>query len=464
MMRNGLILVLTAALAAGAAGCGKLAAIQRPAPAGGTADFTTYAAIGTSISAGWESGGLVDHHQVYAFPARFAVQTGHSVLLSGAGTFTQPAISSDGIPPLLQVVSFVPLVLSNAGRTTGQPTNFLQGTAYHDMGIPGALLLDVADTTNYYATVLPVNRTNFTMFDVIARHRGSILAQVASLAPTFVSFEMGSNEVLGPAAAGSGTVPVSPAAFAALLAGTLDALQAVAPQAKLALVNVPDVTTIPFATTFVPFVLDASGNPVIVGGSPVTLIGPGGTPLSPADKVLLTAGDSLAIGTGFPVGTFSYLTGAPGNGRPLLDAQVLSTSEVTSLEAAIDAYNATIASQAAARGAALVDLHALLREIATTGFPFRGALITSDFITGGAFSLDGIHPTDLGHGLVCNAMISAVNATFGSGIPPVDLNSVATTTSSAARPASAEGRRFPWIRDADSVLAPLFPWRSGPGS
>ena len=56
------IVSVMALAALAAAGCGKIAAINQPVPRG-AADFRTYIALGTSITAGFESGGLVVHHQ-----------------------------------------------------------------------------------------------------------------------------------------------------------------------------------------------------------------------------------------------------------------------------------------------------------------------------------------------------------------------------------------------------------------
>ena len=56
------------------AGCSKLEPINGPTLRSGNADFSVYAAIGTSLSAGSQSGGgLVDYHQRRSFPADFAV-------------------------------------------------------------------------------------------------------------------------------------------------------------------------------------------------------------------------------------------------------------------------------------------------------------------------------------------------------------------------------------------------------
>lgn len=426
------------------AGCSKLNAINAPDPQPGTADFTTYAALGTSISAGYQSGGLVVHHQQKSFTYLFARQVGTP--------FTIPSVSADGLPPLLRLVSLSPLIINNVGRVAGSPTNVSQPTPYNNMSVPGALLIDASSAANYGSGAFPL----------IARGATPVADQALSLSPTFLTIEYGANEVLGPATNGSGISLSPPATFATDLTALLDKIAVAVPNAKLALVNVPDVTSIPFVTTFPAVVLDATGNPVL---PLIPLIGSEGgpaAPLSPLDHVLLRAADSLAVGTGFPVGTFSYLTGAPGNGRPLPNSRVLSTSEAASIQASVDAYNLTIAGLATARGAVVLDLNALLRQAATTGFTYQGQLYTSDFITGGLFSLDGVHPTDIAHGILCNTLIDAVNAKFGAKIQHVNLASVASNNSSRMLQSRIEGRVLPWIQDGARTSAwAVFPWRTG---
>jgi hypothetical protein len=208
------------------------------------------------------------------------------------------------------------------------------------------------------------------------------------------------------------------------------------------------VTTIPFFTTFPPFTVS------LANGQPVPLIGPNG-PLGPGDHVLLTAADSLAIGTGIPVGGYNYVNPpAPGNGRPLLDSQVLDAAETASLQTTIDAYNMSIRTRAASYGAAVVDLNALLEQANSTGVRFQGTTYTTAYIKGGLFSLDGVHPTDLAHGFIANLMIDAVDATFGAHIPEVNLSASATATASRLRPASLDGRFYPEI-EGMGRLGPL---------
>ena len=418
---------LVALFVAGCSGpCSTIKPINAPAATGGNADFTTYVALGTSISAGGQSGGLVETHQAQAFPALFAHQ-------AGASAFTCDRVSPDGIPPLLRLVSLSPLVVSNSGRSMGAPRDLAQATPYHNLGVYGSMLYD-CDSTTYY-TISPYA----AFFGMVARGQGSLLHQAAALNPTFLSLEYGANEVLGAALAGSGTPLFSVPQFTGILAYTLADLHTLLPDAKLAIFNVPDVTSIPYVNTVKPYVVNPAN------GSHIPLIGPAGL-LSESDFVLLTAIDSLHVGTGIPAP-------AGGNGRPLLDSQVLTASEAASLQAAVEGYNAAIATAAAAHGTALVDLHALFAKIAATGYDFRGAHYSSAFVTGGIFSLDGVHPTDFAQGLLANTMIQAVNAKFGATIPLVDLGGVATLTSSRAQPAQEEGgMTWPRVEGLDEML------------
>ena len=48
-------------------------------------------------------------------------------------------------------------------------------------------------------------------------------------------------------------------------------------------------------------------------------------------------------------------------------------------------------------------------------------MVTSEFATGGAFSLDGIHLTPRGYAIVANRIIEAVNSTYNSTVPMVNV-------------------------------------------
>ena len=214
----------------------------------------------------------------------------------------------------------------------------------------------------------------------------------------------------------------------------------------------PDVTSIPFVTTIKPYVTLPNGTRVPLVTAVDDAHPRGG--LNPDDYVLLTASGLLAAGTGVPIAL-------GGNGNPLPGAVVLTAAEAASIQGAVDGYNVAIRAEATARGAALVDLHGLLRAAATTGIQVGGARYTSAFLTGGLFSLDGVHPTDLGHGLIANSMIDAVNAEFGASVPHVSLPAVETHTASLVQPAPAgEGAaRFPRVEGLGDMLKILSPRR-----
>ena len=411
------------------AGCSKTKPIVAPSVSSGSADFSVVAAIGTSVSAGYESGGLVVHHQRKAFPYAFAKQVG--------ATFAIPSVTADGIPPLLQIVSLVGPVINNTGRTLGTPDNLAWPAPYNNMAVPGAILNDVTSDSRY-------GSAPFTFIARAPLKLGSILDQVAKLNPTFVMFEMGANEVLGPASQGSGTPVIPVSTYAALLTATLDSLAALMPGAHVAIFTVPDITSLPYFTTIKPF-LDPNGV--------CRIWGPGKVALGPNDLVLLTAGPLLANGDGIPTGCSLNAkdTALPAN-------VVLPAASVATIQTAVDGYNAAIRAAATARGYAFVDLNGLLRQAAGAGFAFQGQIYTSAFVTGGLISLDGIHPTDLAHGIICNALIDAVNGKFGARIPPLNLADYATANSSRLRP--VEGARgFPVVEDLDATFGALFDWR-----
>jgi len=422
---------LVALLVAGCGPCERLDPVTAPVSSGGGADYSSYVALGTSIGAGYQSGGLVYRHQLKSYPALFAGQIG--------STFTYPAVSDSGIPGLLQLVSLGSSPVIRQASVAGSLTNFDQTLPYTNLCTPGAVLYDVLTDARY---------STAGMFAYVTRSKGTLFAQAVSLQPTFISFEFGANEVLGSATAGSGTPAFSVAQFTALLTATLDALQAALPTTKMAIFTVPDVTTIPYVTTVKPY-FTYNGTRVYYLCTADAAHASGH--LNEGDYVLLTASAYLTAGTGIPL---AY----GGAGTPLPDALVLTETEAASLQDAVNGYNLRIRAEAAARGLAVVDLYEMLLTASTTGIQVGGARYTTSFLTGGLISLDGIHPTDFGQGLLTNLMIDAANATFGSSIPYVNLPEVETYTASAIVPVTEpEGlTAFPRVQGLQDAMRELF--------
>jgi lysophospholipase L1-like esterase len=135
------------------------------------------------------------------------------------------------------------------------------------------------------------------------------------------------------------------------------------------------------------------------------------------DYVLLTA--RTIIGT--------TQAGAPspfntvGVSYPMQDNTILTAAETAEVKTATDAYNATISSVATSKGLAFVDANAALVQVASTGISNGGFTVTSAFVTGGGFSLDGVHPSPRGYALIANKFLQAINAKYGSNFKDVDF-------------------------------------------
>ena len=100
--------------------------------------------------------------------------------------------------------------------------------------------------------------------------------------------------------------------------------------------------------------------------------------------------------------------------NPLADKWVLIPEEQAEIKAATDDFNTTIAAAASAAGLAFVDANMLIEDLAAGGVTDGDFTLTASLVTGGAFSLDGIHPTARGNALVANEFMKAIDATYGS--------------------------------------------------
>ncbi|SDB63792.1 GDSL-like Lipase/Acylhydrolase [Flavobacteriaceae bacterium MAR_2010_188] len=99
---------------------------------------------------------------------------------------------------------------------------------------------------------------------------------------------------------------------------------------------------------------------------------------------------------------------------PLSDKWVLIPSEQMEIAEATNTFNSIIASVASQAGLAFVDANAILSQIKSGGLSSNGFNLTSSLVTGGTFSLDGVHPTARGYALIANQFLKAIDATYGS--------------------------------------------------
>lgn len=106
---------------------------------------------------------------------------------------------------------------------------------------------------------------------------------------------------------------------------------------------------------------------------------------------------------------------------PLQDGHVLIPTEIAEIRKATDAYNVTIEAVAKEKGLAFVDTRGVMTQLSSGGVRFGNFTITSNYVTGGAFSLDGVHPSARGYALIANIFIDAINLKYGSTLRKVDL-------------------------------------------
>jgi len=113
---------------------------------------------------------------------------------------------------------------------------------------------------------------------------------------------------------------------------------------------------------------------------------------------------------------------------PLEDQWVLTKKEQNRVKQATQAYNITIKSVADSRGLAFVDVNQALQRVANEGIPYDGGILTAQFVTGGTFSLDGVHPTPKGYAYITNLAIDAINRTYDATIPKVNVGDYPSLT------------------------------------
>lgn len=442
-------------------GCQDRSDITAPAPQSpksGNVDFTRFVTIGNSITAGYQSSSLFQDAQVWGF--------GNQIAKVANTPYVMPLMANPGIGGQLQIYSLFPNLVLVQQPSLGQEAALNIGYAgvYNNLGIPGALLYDVlhaTSSTTCAAYVFGNPPTPNPFFDLILRNSvlnlGTQFQQAKALHPTFVTCWIGNNDVLGYATGGgfAPSAPTSTGTFQALYQQLGDSLYSLDTLygAKIVVANIPYVTTIPFFTTVGPLL--AKGTPWTSHGIPGLFYQKHGTttpnPTSLADsahlaslQVLITLkGQNYAGLLGTPTGKWytdnHYPALPPGIDttkpfgfyptNPWPDALILDADEITTTKNTTDSYNATISAIAGAKGFGLVDINAVfnnifLKSITQGGVVYNGVTFTAFFITGGLFSLDGVHPSSQGQGLIANEFLNVINAKFGSGFPLINLSTI----------------------------------------
>jgi hypothetical protein len=420
--------------------------IDEFSPSNGDAEFTSFLAVGNSLTAGYADGALYNSGQENSFPNILANQFSYV----GGGDFKQPMMVDDygfgfeGIVPVpklvlgastdcMDVTSLAPVRADVAVN----PANFASVAAegpYNNIGVPGVksthFFTDLLATLNpYYARFAPTATT-------------PLINLTAAIDATFFTLWVGNNDALGYALAGGAADALTPPAqFAVAYENILKACiqnqdGAYAP-AKGALANIPDILSIPYCnymSTKVPYnglVLtaeQAAGLELLYGlyGYPDFVFVEGQNPwvvqnsdgswgrMSANDQFLLSLPtDSMQC---FGMGVANPNTQTP---YPIPHQYILDEAEITDIRNHVAAYNQTIYDLATTYNMVYVDMAQVLEDAKSPGIVMDGITITSTFVTGNAFSLDGIHLTPLGNAMAAHYFIDGINSTYGASIPQV---------------------------------------------
>lgn len=360
-----------------------------------------YVALGDGLSAGFADGALYKEAQLGSYPSLLARQ-----VRPGALPFEQPLMTDPGIPALLAVnrSEQPPRATLEPRGGLGSPVNLTLPRPYDNLSVPGAKVSDL----------LRASSDGSGFHDLVLRGLGSQLEQALLLEPDLVSLWAGSSDVLGAAISGivlDGVTMTPTERFSADYNSIVQSLVAGGVEVGV-VATVPRPTDLPYVHTLGTVATDlVTGLALEVDAAPVPLVGPDG-PLGPGDFVLLSASPLLARGDGVSVAL-------GGSGVPLPDQAVLSRSEALQINRRVAAYNQVIRRAAADVGFAVVDAQALFEDWRGHGVIIGGERLTTRYLTGGLFSLDGVHPSRLGHALLASAFIDAVNVASEADIAPL---------------------------------------------
>ena len=430
-----------------------LAALLSALPAGAQVDFTRYVALGDSLTAGFASGGLVQFYQEHSYPAYLAQQ-------AGAPVFEMPLVSEPGLPPLLELKALLPSpVIQPKPGAPGMPINATLPVPYNNLGVPGADLYDMLFTTGDIQNLLAGNQNN-VMHDLILRIPAvpgpdgnmipfTALTQAIAQQPTFVTLWIGNNDILGAAVAGTPIdgITMTPVDVFQELYGQAVGALATMTSAKIAIINLPNVSAIPFVTTVSNYV-------DVPGLGRVQLEGEYG-PIEDVDYITLGAASLIAQGYGLP--GFPPL---PEDINPATGEYgvILRAAEVQVITDRIAAFNQVIQQTADAFGIPVLDINTLFDNIAGGDrWVLGGIEISADFLLGGIFGYDGVHPQSIGYGLVATELIKTINKAYNADIPQLNMEPILFSGGEATMPSGTKAADVVFSQAAFDSLKATFP-------
>ncbi|HEU4642400.1 MAG TPA: SGNH/GDSL hydrolase family protein [Gemmatimonadaceae bacterium] len=364
--------------------------------------FTSYVALGNSITAGYQSDGINDSTQQQSYANLLAQRMGTP--------FVMPLLAKPGCKPPIDTFTTQHRVGGGTNTTCALRSDVAGVPVINDVAVPGANVFDLTDAAgsagNTLTTLILGGKTQ--------------VQRALDANPTFVSAWIGNNDVLGPALAGVlVAVPnvsrgvTSEANFEKYYAKAISGLQAAPSLRGGVLIGVVNVTGAPiFFSSDLLFSPQVKGAIDAVAGTTVTV----DTSCTPGVGSLINFAVVGAIRAGTAPDTIACH--AIQNHPQLLgQLYVLDATEVAAVTNAVNGYNAYIQAKADSLGWAYVDPNPALAQLRANNLipPFPDlANPTKPF--GDYISLDGVHPAAAAHQLVAGMIAAAIDAKYGTHI------------------------------------------------
>jgi GDSL-like Lipase/Acylhydrolase len=431
-------------------------------PTAGRANFSNYLAIGNSLTAGFTDNSLTVSGQLNSYPERLFEQF---QLIPGTGGgaksyFIQPLLHSDnGYPSAKYILGYTynactadsslgPIPYPNFVADPVDAERYVWPNASYNLGqinnlgVPGIRVADLP-VAGYAVNMNKYAARFFNQMGAANTPFDEYVYRINSLHPSFFTLWMGANDVLGYATAGGigdgtgnavpaglniyNTTDITPTSVFTTCYDSLVRL-AIKTGAYGALINIPDVTTLPFFNVIPSNSLvitrqsEADSlnalwahypvNKAFALGSNQMMVYDHNNQIRqsiPGELILLDLPQSATTCAGY------------GASQPVPNQYVLTTEEIQYVRNATTAFNQFIYQEALRYNLAYVDMNKYLSTV-YSGIVFNGITYNAQFVTGGAFSLDGIHLTQRGYALVANQIISTIDSTYKSTIPLIDVN------------------------------------------
>ena len=404
----------------------------------GEADFSRFVTIGGSYTAGFADNALYLEAQQNSFPAILASR----FALAGGGSFNQPLVNAGNGLGKKYILNFgTTCTGTNGYYVTDADTDISnynwignQGP-YNNLGVPGARCFDLNSQAfgknsgsiyyNRFTTNTGSGGTGLS--STILADAGKI-TDGKGLGPTFFSLWIGLNDVIDYALAGGESSSItSLPIFNNSIDTILTALGSYSGNGVVA--NIPDINSLPFFTTLPYNGLILTQNEAdtlnappdtfnFVAGANLVWVK---TPL-PEDKTKLIKPGELVLYSALDFIKCKDINNRWGTPlHPIPSKYILDLNEISNINNAVNNYNSKLQTAAATHSLAFVDMNSFFHSL-QSGIIFNGVNYQSQYLTGGMFSLDGIHPNSRGYALIANEFIRVINTKYKSTIPEVDAN------------------------------------------